>query len=141
MGQNLGGGGLGEISTSEDVLELEGERRKRGKAPCFGMGEISTSDVLNIVDQELKTRMGHPMTQAPSPCGALRQLPRPIPLRPAAVLAGNYTSSGKQNGPVADARFDTPTAITVDPAGNVVVLDHLNHALPCPSAFHKAYKA
>ena len=45
------------------------------------------------------------------------------------VLAGNNTSSGKQDGPGADARFHNPDGITVDPAGNVVVVDRGNHAL------------
>ena len=45
------------------------------------------------------------------------------------VLAGNNTSSGKKDGPGADARFNLPTGITVDPAGNVVVVDSDNHAL------------
>ena len=45
------------------------------------------------------------------------------------VLAGQNTSSGKQDGPGADARFDEPVGITVDPAGNVVVVDRGNHAL------------
>ena len=45
------------------------------------------------------------------------------------VLAGNNTSSGKQDGPGADARFHKPAGITVDPAGNVVVVDHGNRAL------------
>ena len=45
------------------------------------------------------------------------------------VLAGNNTSSGNQDGPGADARFHTPVGITVDPAGNVVVVDRRNHAL------------
>ena len=45
------------------------------------------------------------------------------------VLAGNNTSSGKQDGPGADARFHGPDGITVDPAGNVVVVDYGNNAL------------
>jgi hypothetical protein len=45
------------------------------------------------------------------------------------LLAGNNTSSGKQDGPGADARFHTPVGMTVDPAGNVVVVDYSNEAL------------
>jgi hypothetical protein len=45
------------------------------------------------------------------------------------VLAGNNTSSGKQDEPGADARFHNPDGITVDPAGNVVVVDYRNHTL------------
>ena len=45
------------------------------------------------------------------------------------LLAGNNTSSGKQDGPGADARFLSPVGITVDPAGNLVVVDHGNRAL------------
>jgi hypothetical protein len=44
-------------------------------------------------------------------------------------LTGSNTSNGNQDGPGADARFDTPSGITVDPAGNVVVADTDNHAL------------
>ena len=33
------------------------------------------------------------------------------------VLAGNNTSSGKQDGPGANSRFNAPDGITVDPAG------------------------
>jgi hypothetical protein len=44
-------------------------------------------------------------------------------------LAGSNTSSGNQDGPGADARFDCTMGITVDPAGNVVVVDSRNHAL------------
>jgi len=53
----------------------------------------------------------------------------PSGLLSGSVLAGNNTSSGKQDGPGADARFHTPVGITVDPAGNVVVVDHGNRAL------------
>jgi DNA-binding beta-propeller fold protein YncE len=53
----------------------------------------------------------------------------PSGLLPALLLAGNNTSSGKKDGPGADARFELPTGITVDPAGNVVVVDYRNHAL------------
>ena len=53
----------------------------------------------------------------------------PSGLLPALLLAGNNTSSGKKDGPGADARFDCPVGITVDPAGNVVVVDSDNHAL------------
>jgi DNA-binding beta-propeller fold protein YncE len=53
----------------------------------------------------------------------------PSGLLPALLLAGNNTSSGNQDGPGADARFDCPVGITVDPAGNVVVVDSDNHAL------------
>ena len=45
------------------------------------------------------------------------------------LLAGNNGSIGNQDGPGAEARFDTPNGITVDPAGNVVVVDSRNHAL------------
>jgi hypothetical protein len=37
--------------------------------------------------------------------------------------------SGNRDGPGADARFHEPVGITVDPAGNVVVVDRRNHAL------------
>ena len=53
----------------------------------------------------------------------------PSGIVPAGTFAGNNTSSGKQDGPGADARFDNPVGITVDPAGNVVVVDYNNHAL------------
>ena len=49
------------------------------------------------------------------------------------LLAGNNTSSGKQDGPGADARFHTPVGMTVDPAGNVVVVDYSNEACPRPA--------
>jgi hypothetical protein len=54
-----------------------------------------------------------------APCGLLYFL----------TAAGSNTSRGNQDGPGADARFDTPTGITVDPAGNVVLVDYRNHAL------------
>ena len=53
----------------------------------------------------------------------------PSGLLSGSVLAGNNTSSGKQDGPGADARFHCPVGITVDPAGNVVVVDQDNRAL------------
>ena len=53
----------------------------------------------------------------------------PSGLLPALLLAGNNTSRGKKDGPGADARFDCTMGITVDPAGNVVVVDLVNHAL------------
>jgi DNA-binding beta-propeller fold protein YncE len=45
------------------------------------------------------------------------------------VLAGNNTRSGMKDCPGVDARFNWPMGITVDPAGNVVVVDSDNHAL------------
>ena len=39
------------------------------------------------------------------------------------------TPAGNQDGPGADARFHTPTGITVSPICNVVVVDRHNHAL------------
>jgi hypothetical protein len=53
----------------------------------------------------------------------------PSGLLPAGTFAGNNTSSGKKDGPGADARFRTPTIITVSQTGNVVVVDSDNHAL------------
>jgi hypothetical protein len=44
-------------------------------------------------------------------------------------VAGSNTSSGNQDGPGAEARFNNPINMTADPAGNVVVVDHDNHAL------------
>ena len=46
-----------------------------------------------------------------------------------AALAGRRGKSGKQDGPGANARFNLPTGITVDPAGQTVVADFNNHAL------------
>ncbi len=45
------------------------------------------------------------------------------------VLAGNNTRLGNQDGPGPNARSNCPISITVDPAGNVVVVDSDNHAL------------
>jgi hypothetical protein len=53
----------------------------------------------------------------------------PSGLVPAGTFAGNNTSSGKKDGPGADARFRTPTIITVSQTGNVVVVDSDNQAL------------
>ena len=49
--------------------------------------------------------------------------------RAAGNFAGSNKSSGNQDGPGADARFHNPCGITVDPAGNMVVVDHGNRAL------------
>ena len=38
-------------------------------------------------------------------------------------LAGRHDKSGKKDGPGADARFNFPDGITVDPAGQTVVAD------------------
>jgi DNA-binding beta-propeller fold protein YncE len=48
---------------------------------------------------------------------------------PFVTFAGSNTSSGNQDGPGADARVNCPMGITVDPAGNVVVVDYSNDAL------------
>jgi hypothetical protein len=53
----------------------------------------------------------------------------PSGIVPAGTFAGSNTRSGKEDGPGADARFHNPDGITVDPAGNVVVVDRGNHAL------------
>ena len=53
----------------------------------------------------------------------------PSGLVPAGTFAGNNGSSGKQDGPGADARFNIPTGIAVDTAGRVVVADRFNHSL------------
>jgi DNA-binding beta-propeller fold protein YncE len=45
------------------------------------------------------------------------------------VLAGRNNRDGEQNGLGADARFNNPDGITVDQAGNMVVVDTDNHAL------------
>jgi hypothetical protein len=45
------------------------------------------------------------------------------------TAAGSNASSGNQDGPGADSGFGGPFDITVDPAGNVVVVDYGNHAL------------
>ena len=44
-------------------------------------------------------------------------------------VAGSNTRRGNQDGPGAEARFDIPSGIMVDPAGNVVAVDTDNHAL------------
>ena len=46
-----------------------------------------------------------------------------------AVIAGRRDKGGKLDGPGADARFNYPRGITVDPAGQTVVADSENHAL------------
>ena len=53
----------------------------------------------------------------------------PSGLLSGSVLAGNNTRSGNRDGPGADARFNAPVGITVDPAGNVVVVDYNNRTL------------
>jgi hypothetical protein len=54
------------------------------------------------------------------------------PTEPAWPARGTPSACSRprgQYGPGDDARFDTPTGITMDPAGNVVVVDYRNHAL------------
>ena len=53
----------------------------------------------------------------------------PSGLLPALTLAGRSDKRGKKDGPGADARFNVPVGITVDAAGQTVVVDTDNHAL------------
>ncbi len=48
---------------------------------------------------------------------------------PFTAFAGDIGRDGYKNGQRDDARFYSPMGITVDPAGNVVVADYLNHAV------------
>jgi len=43
------------------------------------------------------------------------------------TLAGRATKAGHADGPAADARFDSPWGVAVDPFGNVIVIDAGNN--------------
>jgi DNA-binding beta-propeller fold protein YncE len=45
------------------------------------------------------------------------------------TLAGHAGSSGSADGKAKDARFNSPSGVAVDRAGNIFVADNNNHAI------------
>jgi len=83
-----------------------------------GLGE--PCGLFALADGFLLACAGHSIRVLP-PSGILQM--------PFFTFAGHNTSSGNQDRLGADARFNSPQGITVDPAGNMVVVDRSNEAL------------